>query len=174
MKIDIASHNFKVTEHFKDILTKKIDRLDKFFAEETKIKVVCRQNKDINTLELTIFLDTIVCRAEVSSDNMYSNIDLALPKLEKQIVKHHERVVSKAKKDRINNVEQLTFTRGVNDDGKLVKSKQFGLVALSVEDAIAHLQLVGHSFYLYKDRTTLKTSVVYERKDGDYGVIVVD
>jgi len=172
MKIDISTHNYKVSDHFENILTKKLEKLDKFFTDQANIKVVCRQVKEVNTLELTIFLDSVVCRTEVHSDNMYNNIDSAIPKLEKQIIKHHDKVISKTKKERLKVVD-IPATHH-DDYGKLVKTKNFELVAMGVEDAIARLELVGHSFYVYKDKTTLKPSVVYERKDGDYGVIVVE
>lgn len=172
MNLDIHTHNYKLTDHFTEVLTTKTKKLDKFFVEDTSIKVVCRQIKDTHSLELTILLDNVVCRAEVSSDNMYNNIDIVLPKLEKQIIKHHEKVISKTKKERLKTLQEPLPTH--QDNGQLVKTKNFTLVAMTSEDAIARMELIGHDFYVYKDKTTLQTCVAYERKDGDYGVIVVN
>jgi len=173
MKIEMVTHGYKASEHFKEVLTTKIDRLNKYFEEDTKIKVACSAQRETQILELTIMVDGFVCRAETSGDNMYNNIDVVLPKLEKQIIKHHEKVISKAKKERTAILQEAEWRKQVKAS-KLVKTKKFALVAMSPEDAIAQLELVGHSFFVYKDRTTLKTSVVYERKDGDFGVIVVE
>ena len=75
-----------------------MERLDKFFEDDTKVKILLKKANDVETLELTIVLDSSVMRAEVSGDNMYDNIDIALPKLEKQIIKHRTKLVTKSKK----------------------------------------------------------------------------
>lgn len=39
------------------------------------------------------------------------------------------------------------------------------------EEAILEMELLGHSFFVYKDMDTNKICVLYKRKDGDYGLI---
>ena len=102
MIIEFLSKNYTPVDKLKDLIDKKVQRLDKFFVDDdTKIKVCMKQVKENTyTLELTIVLDNNVMRAEVTSDNMYNNIDIALPKLEKQIIKHHKKLMSRSKKIR--------------------------------------------------------------------------
>ena len=45
---------------------------------------------------------------------------------------------------------------------------------MSEEEAIIQMELIGHQFYLFKDAETLKPTLVYKRKDGDYGLIEVN
>ena len=101
MKIEYLSKNYDPSDKLKTIIDKKVQKLDKFFEDDTRIKVGLkkgntRNNSDLYTLELTIVLDGVVMRAEVTSDNMYSNIDLAIPKLEKQIIRHHKKKIGRA------------------------------------------------------------------------------
>jgi len=98
MKIEFLSKNYSPSDKLKTVIEHKLEKLDKFFEDDTKIKVMLKQSKEIYTLELTIVIDRGVLRAEVSSDNMYNNIDVALPKLEKQIIKHHKKIEAKFKK----------------------------------------------------------------------------
>ena len=42
---------------------------------------------------------------------------------------------------------------------------------MSEEEAIIQMDLLGHSFYLFKDSKTLKPTLVYKRDDNNYGVI---
>ena len=55
--------------------------------------------------------------------------------------------------------------------GKIVKEKIIETKPMSREEAILQMELVDHDFYVFKDDKTLETSVVYRRKDGNYGVI---
>ena len=57
------------------------------------------------------------------------------------------------------------------EEETVVKRKKIDLKPMSEEEAILQMELLGHSFYLYKDADTDKATVVYKRKDGNYGVI---
>ncbi len=171
MIIEFLSKNYTPTDKIKDLIDKKVQRLDKFFVgEDTKIKVCLKQVKDNTyTLELTIVLDSTVMRAEVTSDNMYNNIDIALPKLEKQIIKHHTKLLSRSKKIREKFAEDEV--KEAEKPSTVVKTKTYELSPMTVEDAIEELELVEHSFFVFLNKATGNVNVVYKRNEGDYGLI---
>jgi ribosomal subunit interface protein len=53
----------------------------------------------------------------------------------------------------------------------VIRKKVFAAVPMTVDDALYHMELVGHDFYLFIDAETDRPSVVYRRKGWDYGVI---
>ena len=53
----------------------------------------------------------------------------------------------------------------------VIRRKEFAAISMSVDEALNHMELVGHDFYLFIDSETNKPSVVYRRKGWDYGVI---
>ena len=170
MRIEILTKNYNPSEKLKDLIAKKVDRLDKFFEDDMKIKVMLKQANDVCTLELTILQDGKVLRSEVSGDNMYNNIDDALPELEKQIIKHHDKVASKFKKFRAKDFT-VPDSAPVEQTRTVVRRKEYQLIPMTVEDAIEELELVGHSFYVFENKATGNVNVLYKRNDGDYGLI---
>ena len=172
MRIEFLTKNYNPSEKLKDVITKKVERLDKFFEDDTKVKVLLKKANDVETLELTIVLDSVVMRAEVSGDHMYDNIDLALPKLEKQIIKHRTKLMSRSKKVRVkeSDMSYVPPTEKEENHG-VVRSKSYELTPMTVEDAIEELELVGHSFSVFANKTTKNVNVLYKRNDGDYGLI---
>lgn len=178
MKIDYLCKNYDASEKLKTVIDKKIQKLDKFFEEDTRIKIALkkgntRSTDDLYTLELTILLDGTVLRAEVTSDNMYNNIDLAIPKLEKQIIRHHKKLESKSKKLRAKDfsIPDDVVEEEVTEEKTLVKSKCYTLIPMSIDDAIEELELVGHNFYVFLNKSTNSINVLYVRNDGNYGLI---
>ncbi|MCL2675733.1 MAG: ribosome-associated translation inhibitor RaiA [Firmicutes bacterium] len=170
MIIEFLAKNYEASDKLKDVIVRKVDKLDKFFESDTKVKVLLKESKDVYTLELTILLGSDVLRAEVSSDNMYGNIDVAVPKLEKQIIKHHKRLISKSKKIR----EKLPHESEVEKHSAVVKSKKYRLIPMTQDEAIEELELVGHSFYVFMNKDSGAVNVIYRRNDGDYGLIETD
>ncbi|MBS6476410.1 MAG: ribosome-associated translation inhibitor RaiA [Firmicutes bacterium] len=168
MKIDFLCRNYEASDKLKDVITKKVDRLDKFFEDDTKVKIVLKEANNVQTMELTIAVSGGVLRAEVSGKNMYELIDQALPKLEKQIIKHHSKMKDKKfkVKDFVGETEKT-----VEPEKQVVRSKAFELAPMTVEDAIEEMELVGHEFYVFLNRATGNVSVLYTRRDGNYGLI---
>ena len=56
----------------------------------------------------------------------------------------------------------------------MIRSKRFPAEALSVEEAVDRMELVGHDFFLFVDAATGEASVVYRRVGWNYGVIALD
>ena len=169
MRIEFLCKNYNASEKLKDIITRKVDKLDKFFEDDTKAKIMLKKSKDVETLEITISVSGGIVRAEVAGGNMYENIDLAIPK---QIIRHHDKMKSKKFK-----VKELDFSMpDVEQETKepmkkVVRSKSYNLVPMTVEDAIEELELVGHDFYVFANKSTGNVNVLYARNDGDYGLI---
>lgn len=179
MNIEYLCKNYDASDKLKSIIDKKVQKLDKFFDDDTRIKIGLkkgntRNTDDLYTLELTIMLDGAIMRAEVTTDNMYSNIDLAIPKLEKQIIRHHKKIESKTKKLRIKDFSTIPDDipeEEVKEEKTLVRSKCYTLIPMSVDDAIEELELIGHNFYVFLNKATNSINVLYVRNDGNYGLI---
>lgn len=173
MRIDYQTKNYKAKDQLKEVIDKKIQRLDKYFDEDVTVKVMMRETKDVETMELTIFLGSAVLRSEVTGEvgqTMYDLIDVAIPKLEKQIKKHHTILASKSKKFRQKELVE-SVKKEEKQTSEIVRTKSFDLTAMDEIEAMAELELVGHSFYVFLNKNTEKVNVIYKRKDGNYGII---
>jgi len=60
------------------------------------------------------------------------------------------------------------------DSPVLIRRKVFPAVAMTLDDAVDNMELVGHDFYLFIDKATSAPSVVYRRRGWTYGVITLD
>lgn len=171
MKIEITTLNYQASDKLKDIVTKKVMRLERYFDEDISAKVLMKREKDSEKLELTIFLKGSVLRAETAGDNMYNNIDDVLPKIERQIHKHKTRLQKRVKSfdDSMLFVQEKVEER----EEKVVKKKELYLKPMSEEEAITEMDLVGHDFYIFLNEKTDKVNVLYRRKGNGIGLIEV-
>lgn len=172
MKIEFVCKNYNASDKLKDVITRKVDKLDKFFADDTRVKVMLKESKDVETMEITLAVTGGLIRAEVSGDNMYNLIDLAVPKLERQIIRHYGKIKDKKFKFKeidLSAPDTVAVTK--EPERKVVRSKAYTMVPMTVEDAIEELELLGHDFYVFLDRESGNVSVLYTRNDGDYGLI---
>lgn len=183
MKIVIEGKNIELTDALKGHINDKLKKLDKHFeniikGHDVKVKLSVAKNPRIsksNTVEITVFLDGRIVRSEHSSEDMYVSIDSVISKLNRQIDKYKTQVYRSYK-----NTERPMPNPGLKDklipeegltNGKIIKKKRFKLHPMSPEEAITHLDLIGHDFYLFINTDTKQINTIYLRKDGDYGLI---
>ncbi len=171
MRIEFLCKNYTASDKLKDVIRRKVDKLDKFFeGDDTTAKVVLKKANSVETMEITVGVSGSFIRGEVAGDNMYENIDLVLPKLEKQIIKHHSKI--KSKKIKVKDLDAQTVEEvKLLPESKIVREKSFTLVPMTVEDAIEEMELVGHDFYVFLNKETGNTCVLYQRNDKNYGLI---
>ena len=58
-----------------------------------------------------------------------------------------------------------------NQPWHIVRMKEHPAEPMTVDDALFHMELLGHDFYLFNDKESGQPSVVYRRRAYDYGVI---
>ena len=171
MKIEINSNNYNVSDKLKDIIERKVGKLDKYFNDDAVAKVKCKMEGNTAKLELSVRSKGLFYRSEVSSDNMYDNVDLALPKVERQIVKYGDKFIARLKKDSLNKDYLFFDELPVFKKADVVKKKTFELEPISVEDAKVFLENIDNNFYVFMNRETGRVNVLYRRNDGNFGLI---
>ena len=172
MRIELISKGYNEGNRLVSVIEKKLSKFDKFFQDEASAKIkLSTVGKDKYTMEITINFAGQLVRSEVTSANMYDNIDLLIPKLERQIAKYRDRLISKqSKKVAPIEIEDEEIAQE-EKAGKVVKVKNFNISIVTVDEAIAELELLDHDFYVFVNAENNKVSVVYKRHDGDYGLL---
>ncbi len=172
MNFIISGKNIEVTPALKEMVIKKIGRLEKFFHPNTEVKATMSVEKTRHILEVTISSNGLILRAEEATSDMYTSIDNVVDVIERQIVKNKTRLEKKLKAEAIKaeNVSSFSDIEEENDY-KVVRSKKFAIKPMTVEEAILQMNLLGHQFFMFSNSETNQVNLVYKRKDGNYGLI---
>ncbi|HOO22873.1 MAG TPA: ribosome-associated translation inhibitor RaiA [Clostridia bacterium] len=173
MRIEINSKNYRADENLKALITKKLSKFDKYFNAEPVAKVkLSRIGNDQFTMEISLDAERIAVRSVVTSNDMNSNLDIVLRKLERQIVKYRTKLGDKFRKGALDTPTIYDENNDIEmDDGKVVKVKNFDISVISISEAIEQMELLNHAFYVFVNKEDGKTCVLYRRNDGDYGLI---
>ena len=173
MKISVRGKNIEITEAIESKISDKLSKLDKYFivSDNVEAKVLCRVYPYGQKLEVTIPTEYVLLRAEVVDQDLYNAIDLVIDKLEGQIRKYKTRLNRKSKDNKL--AFNLASIEPLEDEEEdvLVKTKTITPKPMDMEEAIMQMELIGHSFFVYRDTETDAISIVYRRNDGDYGLI---
>ena len=180
MRIEIIGKNgFTPSEANREYAIKKLAKLEGFFGDSADLKalVVCKvYNKQMHKVEITIPTKNLIMRAECSEQDLYAAIDKTIDKLLQQVRKYKTRVKTKLAKEGIKTqIPEESFDAEELEQeinaSKLVRNKEIELEPMTLEEAISQMELLGHDFYVYINKETHKTNILYLRKDGNYANI---
>ena len=172
MKITIVGRKLNVYDDTRELIEKKLAKLDKYFkAEATEATVTLSRKRNVSSLDVTINADGTLFRSEVDADDFRIALDQTVDHIESQIRKNKTKLAKRLRENVIDMSVVPDPEEVISEDEPIIRVKQFEFKPMTAEEAIMQMNLLGHSFYVFKDITTGDTCVVYTRKDGDYGLI---
>ena len=191
MELRITANNTTLTDAIKSYAEKRLSILDRRFRDPVPVflqirKEQTQKEEDRFIAEVTIRMKRGVIRGEMRGDSPYTAIDHVSDTVTRQISRYKNRYSDRNRRDvegglglaiaeqlaqeSVNEVEESGIT--TLEHGQLVRTKRHPVVPESVEDATAQMELLGHNFYVFRNKETKEINVVYRRHDEDYGLIV--
>ncbi len=154
----------------------KVARILNGLAMSVEIELYQERNRSIGehqVAEVTVFTKGHILRARESASDMKAAIDKVAAKLERQARRFKEKVVDRhaGKIAPSSATVASAEAEPAVQEGLVVKKKRVDLKPMSEEEAILQLELLGHDFFLFASEETGVASVLYRRRDGDYGLI---
>lgn len=204
MEIVVNGRNSEISERFREHVEEKLLRIDKYDSRQKIHRVEVevtheknpRQHDTAARVEMTLRSRGPAVRAEAASTDQHSALDAAIDKLESRLRKavdrsriHHGQRGPTSLSAATAEVppEMLVEDEPVEDppskagpidvqgDGPLiVREKTHTATPMTLEQAMHEMELVGHDFYLFLEKDSMRPSVVYLRRAYDYGVIHLD
>jgi ribosomal subunit interface protein len=174
MKIIVSAKNIELTSALKNVVEKKLSKLDRYFDPLLEAHATLGVEKNRQIIEVTIPFGGRILRGEEANDDMYASIDLVVDKLEKQIIKQKTKLSRNVHSDSVkfHSIPELEVTEhDRKTDPSIVRTKKFAIKPMCSEEAVLQMELLGHNFFVYEDDKTEEVNVVYKRKDGNYGLI---
>lgn len=176
MELNIRGDKIAVTKAIKDYITDKMTRLDKYFDSKSHItaSIIIRVKNGEEIIEVTVPTNKFTIRAEEHHEDLYAAVDLVIDKLERQIRKNKTKLNNKYKNMiRLDINTDFQVDDSEEEDLKILKRKNVSGKPMDEEEAILQMELLNHDFFVFKNVDEECVSVMYKRKDGDFGIINV-
>lgn len=176
MRFQYTEKKVTLPENVHKYAEKKVMKLERFFGTDADALVTFSVEKNRNNVEITVHAANTYFRASESTSDMFASIDAAVATIERQIRKNKTRLAKKLREGAFEREVQPEYVP--EDDTveagafEVVRRKRFPIKPMSVEEAILQMNLLEHTFFVFRDvAADGAVSVVYRRKNGGYGLI---
>jgi putative sigma-54 modulation protein len=192
MKFSVTFRKMDPTDAIKQYTEEKVKKIKRFFPDPINANVVLAMERYQHRADVTITLHNgLVLKGQNISDDMYSSIDLAMSKIEKQVRRYKDKIRSHKPAQgpripfRVDVIEEDIEAQPepeaapvvVPDEtisdlmSKVVRSDEHTAQPMSVEEAVMQLNLMNNAFLVFTNSDNLSINVIYRRNDGNYGLI---
>lgn len=176
MAVIVKGRNTVVSPAVKAYVEKKIDKVTRQFKAVGDIQAVLKVENGMHIAEITVPAKGVIFRAQESTKDMYSSIDLVIEKIERQVHKYKTKLM----KRKYNNFRDMSALPDAEpaaagaadtDEFRIIRNKSFVMHPMTPDEAILQMNLLNHDFFMFYDPDFGGVSVVYRRKDGNYGLL---
>jgi len=183
MNIEITGRQIEITPALREFAAEKLRKLEKLLEGPLEIHVVLAVEKHRHVAEIQVKSRTAVLSGTEETGDLYASIGEVADKLERQALKHKEKVTGRKRRmgTRAPEAAAVIESEGRSaeeDEGgadpnlrRIVRDSRYRLKPLSAEDAVLELEATGENLLVFRDGETYRVNVVYRRRDGNFGLV---
>jgi putative sigma-54 modulation protein len=159
-----------------------LQRLSRYFRSVREAHVTHLEQRGRHQLEVQLDLDGILIRAEERNQDLHIATDAVVNKLEEQVKRLKGKIRSHRGKADAPTVATVTSALAELDDDEVpetppaivARKKRFAIKPMSVDEAVLQMELLHHDFFAFLNADTDLVSVIYRRRDGNFGLLEMD
>jgi len=170
----VKGKNFEVPDRVRTYAERKLGRLERLLDDRSDAIVELsverhRSAADSHIVDVTLVIDGQTIRGRAAAATHQAGIDEVIDKVERRAVDFREKPRSRRPAGRAPEEPEA----GESDDGRgrITKIKRFAIEPMFEEDAVARMEELGHSFFVFVDAETERIAILYRRRAGDFGLI---
>jgi putative sigma-54 modulation protein len=176
MKFTITEKKVQITDELREYAEKKIGKIDRLFKTESEAYVTYATERGRYIAEVTINNNGMFYRVSEATSDMQASIDSAVAAIERQIRKNKTRLEKRLRDGALDRDFSPPVRHDVPDDDEaefsIVRTKMFPVKPMTPEEAVLQMNLLEHEFFVFKNQDRDDAfSIVYRRKQGDFGLI---
>jgi putative sigma-54 modulation protein len=177
MELQITGTNTEITPATHRYIEQKLSKLNKHLPDIIEIKVEVSEENTKSPQQHYLVRATVnsgvgrsVFHSEERAEDLFKAIDKVAAILTRQLEKQKGKLYNRGRGNPLAR-GRYSQTEPVETGRKVVKTKRFVIEPMPLEEAIAQMERLGHSFFLFFDADANQVRLLYRRNDGDYGLI---
>ncbi|MDA0813690.1 MAG: ribosome-associated translation inhibitor RaiA [Verrucomicrobia bacterium] len=182
LPITVTGRHIEITESIRDYALKKVEGLHLDYPRIIEAKVILDVQKNRQIAEVILFCaNHITIEATTETEDLYASIDETMAKIARRMRKHKTRLLkNRPRTGSIRHLEEHVYDENVVEtdieeiEPVIIHRENFKVKPLFPDEAIMELELSDLNFVLFLNQNIQKKSLLFRRKDGDYGMVVVD
>jgi ribosomal subunit interface protein len=186
METIFRGQHLHVDDRFREYAEERLSKIGRHLPmADHAIVDVRREAKGVEgryVVQVTVSANGTYLRAEERDFDLMAAVDSAADALNTQAIRFKEKKVLRSER-RVGKDDRMPVESAAEDEdrlppdvelvlGRVVRIKRFRMKPMTEAEAIEQMEMLGHVFFLFEDEDKGTLAVLYQRQDGDYGMIL--
>ena len=174
MNIEITGRHVEVTAPIRNYINVRLKKLPKVVGNDADVHVILSVEKHRHVAEVVLSSKVGTVTGIEQTNDMYSSISKALEKIERQALKHKQKRIAGKRAESPAKAVAAASVRLNAVDGRTrdrIIPKEVSKKPMAIEEAVLLLGRSEDNFIVFRDAQSDLITVLYKRKDGNYGWI---
>ena len=185
MRTTIRGKNLTVSDKDRAYIERKLQRLERMLDDRSEAEVELRLEgnrkvDDSHIVDVAVNAAGQHLRGVGTASSFRVAADDVIDKIERRVVEARQRPRDKRRSEHarysekappMESVQVADVPEASETESQVVKVKRFAIEPMFEEDAIARMEELGHTFFIFVNAENERVAVLYRRKDGRYGLI---
>jgi len=176
MQVSVTFKHLEPTDAIRSYAEEKVRKINKYVDNAIEANVVLSVQKFRHIAEINLMANGVPVSGTESTDDMYSSIDKVMDKIEKQLRRHKDRIKKHKPRNEpaIASLEEAIYAAEsfeAESEPGVIKMENYQVKPMSVDEAVMQIDLLHQDFLVFTNASNNRVSVIYRRKDGNYGLI---
>jgi len=180
MKIAVTGRHIQPDQRTKDYAYEKLAKLEPFVEDPVEVRVLLEseKNRQVAEVHVTHRFGSMVAREE--AEIMLDAVNHAAEKIVKQARRSRKKFMDKRRRADRHLHEEIRWPVDVieadsmssSSGPSIIRSSHIPIKPMTIDEAALSLESSKHDFVVFRDSSSEEVSVLYKRKDKNYGLIV--
>ncbi|MEK7806744.1 MAG: ribosome-associated translation inhibitor RaiA [Chloroflexota bacterium] len=186
MELQIQGRNIEINDQIRAYIAQKMAQVNRHLPAISRAEVELasestRSHQDRIVVQVTLDAGGAILRAEQRAANTTAAINLVAEALDRRVERYKSRAYrsERARQNtplRVQQAEEISEPAGEVAgpwlaDGGMVRVKRFDMKPMTVDEAAFQMELLGHTFFMFLNSDSGQYNVLYQRDDGNHGLI---
>ena len=176
MQVDYTGRQVEVTPAIQKFTNDHLAKIRKILGEAIDVHVILTVEKHRHMAEINLKSRSFKINGIEETHDMYTSINAVLEKIERQALKlKGKKIARKRKSNAAPGGARVRFKTEVKpynpESPRVIKSESFAAKPMTVDEAVEEVTSSNNEFLVFRNSESERVSVVYKRKDGNFGLI---
>lgn len=175
MKVEYTGRQIEVTPAIQEFTEEHLKKIRKILGEMIEVHVILTVSKYRHSAEVNLKSRTFNINGIEETHDMYTSINAVLVKIERQALKHKGKKIDRKRKSTTTAqaaaAARTEAVSGNSEARQVIRSSSFAAKPMTVEEAVEEVDTSNSEFIVFRNAESERVSVVYRRRDGNFGLI---
>ena len=171
MSLKYTARHTTITPDIEEFCEKRLKSLEKYLGRSIEVDLILSVEKYRKKAEIYLKSKKMTMNVTEETHDMLNSLGIAFDQVERRLKKEREKLRERKRRRARERLPLPPEAEEQESRKRVIRSEDYSAKPMALEEAIQQLNLNKKDIFMFRSLDSQKWTVLYRRKDGNYGLI---